>query len=147
MEYRNIILKIRRHHQKLKTISEHVVNHKAIYKYNAQRSVHKYIINIFSVTNTTDHHVPFLSFLIDSEGRLACSRLLWTEWRQSRIRYILLHVYIFMMLSCIYLGHSGNTVLISNLQFKTKSGKKQRENIYRGNLILDSLKGISHWEY
>ena len=50
------------------------------------------------------------------------------------------------MWSCIYLGHSGNTVLISNLQFETKSGRKQRENIYKGNLILDSLKGISRWE-
>ena len=51
-----------------------------------------------------------------------------------------------MILSCIYLGHSGNTVLISNLKFETKSGRKQRETVYKGNLILDSLKGISGWE-
>ena len=52
-----------------------------------------------------------------------------------------------MILSCIYLGYIGNTVLISNLHFETKSGKKQQETIYKGNLILDSLKGISRWEY
>ena len=36
-------------------------------------------------------------------------------------------------------------VLISNLKYETKSGKKQQETIYKGILILDSLKGISHW--
>ena len=46
------------------------------------------------------------------------------------------------MLSYIYLGHIGNTVLISNLQFETKSEGKWRETIYKGNLILDSLKVI-----
>ena len=51
-----------------------------------------------------------------------------------------------MMLSYIYLVQSGNTELISNLQFETKSGRKYRETIYKGNLILDSIKGISHSE-
>ena len=50
------------------------------------------------------------------------------------------------MLSCIYLGNSGKTVLISNLQFETKSGRKYQETIYKGNLILESLKGIPRWE-
>ena len=50
------------------------------------------------------------------------------------------------MLSCIYLGHSVNTVLIPNLKFETKSGRKYQETIYKGNLILDDLKGISRWE-
>ena len=43
--------------------------------------------------------------------------------------------------------HSGNTVLISNLQFKTKSGRKYRENIYKENIILNYFKGISSWEF
>ena len=51
-----------------------------------------------------------------------------------------------MMLSCIYLGHSGKTVLISNLQFETNSMRKYRETIYKENLILDYLKVISRWE-
>ena len=51
------------------------------------------------------------------------------------------------MLSLIYLGHSGNTVLILNLQFETKSGRKYQETIYKGNLILDFLKGTLCWEY
>ena len=50
------------------------------------------------------------------------------------------------MLSCIYLRHSGTTGPISNLQFETKSGSKRRETIYKGNIILDYLKGISRWE-
>ena len=50
------------------------------------------------------------------------------------------------MLSCIYLGHSGNTVLIPNLQLETKSGRKKMETIYKGNLIIDSLKEISRLE-
>ena len=29
-----------------------------------------------------------------------------------------------MILSCIYLGQNGYTVVISNLQFETKNGKK-----------------------
>ena len=87
-----------------------------------------------------------LSCMIDSDGRLACYRLLWIDLKLSRVRYLLLHVYTwFMMLSWIYLGHSGNTVLISNLQFETKSGRKRRETIYRENLIIDSLKVISRW--
>ena len=40
-----------------------------------------------------------------------------------------------MMLLCRYLGHIGDTVLIPNLQFETKSGNKNPENIYKGNLI------------
>ena len=47
-----------------------------------------------------------------------------------------------MILSCIYLGHSGNPVLISNLKSESKIGKKYPETIYKGNLIQDSLKGI-----
>ena len=40
-------------------------------------------------------------------------------------RVLLLHVNIsIVILSCRYLGHSGDTVLISNLQFETKSGNK-----------------------
>ena len=37
----------------------------------------------------------------------------------------------FMMLSCIYLGHSGKTVLISDLTFETKSGKGAPTGVYR----------------
>ena len=37
-----------------------------------------------------------------------------------------------MVLYCSYLGHSRNTVLISNLQFKTKSGKKYWEIFTKG---------------
>ena len=47
-----------------------------------------------------------------------------------------------IILSCSYLGHSGDNVLNSNLKLETKSGKKQRGNIYKGNLIQGSLKGI-----
>ena len=50
------------------------------------------------------------------------------------------------MLSWIYLGHSDNTVMIWNLKFKIKSGQKWQETIYKSNLIIDSLKGILHWE-
>ena len=38
------------------------------------------------------------------------------------------------------------TVVISNLQFGTKSRNKYRENIKKGYLIFDSTKGTSHWE-
>ena len=66
-----------------------------------------------------------LSCLMESDGRQDWSRLLWTYWRWSRLRYLQLHVYIwFMVLSCIHFLHSGNTVLISNLQFEIKSGRK-----------------------
>ena len=51
-----------------------------------------------------------------------------------------------MILSCIYLGYNGNNVLISNLQFETKSGRKYWETFYKDNLILDYLKVISRWE-
>ena len=51
------------------------------------------------------------------------------------------------MLYCSYLGHSGYTVLIPSLQFETNKRSKYQENIYKGNLIIDSLKGISSWEY
>ena len=85
----------------------------------------------------------YLSCLRASYGRLSWYRLLWIDWRCSRVRKFLLSVYIwFMMLSCIYLGHSGNFVLILNLQFETKSGRKYRENIYKGNIIIDYLKWI-----
>ena len=47
-----------------------------------------------------------------------------------------------MMLSCSYLGHSDDTVMIPHLQLQTKSGSKYQENIYKGDLIWDSLKGI-----
>ena len=43
------------------------------------------------------------------------------------VRVFLLHVDIrIMILSCSYLGHIGDTVLITNLQFETNSGRKQR---------------------
>ena len=88
-----------------------------------------------------------LSCLRESDGRLAWSRILWTYWRCSRLRYLILHVYIwFTMLYWIYLGHSGNTGLIPNLQFETKSGMKYWKTVYKGNIIIDSLEGISHWE-
>ena len=47
-----------------------------------------------------------------------------------------------MILSCSYLGHSGDTVLILDLQLETKSGNKQQETINKGNLIQYFLKGI-----
>ena len=50
-----------------------------------------------------------------------------------------------MFLFCIYLGHSGNTVVIPNVKFETKSGSKYQETVYKGNLIPDSLKGILRW--
>ena len=56
-------------------------------------------------------------------------------------------IFLFMILSCIYLGHSGNTVLISNLQCETKSGSKYRETSYKWNPFLDYIRGIYHWEY
>ena len=34
-----------------------------------------------------------------------------------------------VMESCSYLGHSGDTVLIPNLQLETKSERKQQEKI------------------
>ena len=46
------------------------------------------------------------------------------------------------MLSCSYLGNSGDIVLITNLQLETKSGRQQRETIYKWNIIKYSLKGI-----
>ena len=50
------------------------------------------------------------------------------------------------MLLCNYLGCSDDTVLIPNLQFETKSGRKWQENIYKGNIIKYDPKGIHHWE-
>ena len=50
------------------------------------------------------------------------------------------------MLSCIYLGHIGNTVLISNLQLEYKIGRNYQETIYKRNIIIDYLKVISRWE-
>ena len=52
-----------------------------------------------------------------------------------------------MIFSCSYLGHSGDTILIYILQLETKSGNKYQETIYKENLIQDSPKGISCWEY
>ena len=46
-----------------------------------------------------------------------------------------------MILSCSYLGHSGDTVLVLNLKLETKSGGKHRETIYRSNIIRYYLKG------
>ena len=49
---------------------------------------------------------------------------------------LIMHVDInIMILSCSYLGHSGDTILVSNLQFETKSGRKLREDIYKDDLI------------
>ena len=46
---------------------------------------------------------------------------------------LILHVDIrIMMLYCRYLGHSGDTVQILNLQFETKSGRKEREIFTKG---------------
>ena len=46
---------------------------------------------------------------------------------------LILHVYIrIMILSCSYLGHSGDTVLVSNLQLETKSERKYWEIITNG---------------
>ena len=59
----------------------------------------------------------------------------------------LLHVDIkIMILYCSYLGNSGDTVLISNLKFETKSGMKYREIIHKMNLIRYSFKEIYLWE-
>ena len=52
-----------------------------------------------------------------------------------------------MILSCSYLGHSVDTLVILILKFKNKSGKKYWETIYKGDLIQDSLKGIPHCRY
>ena len=66
--------------------------------------------------------------------------LVWTRVSTGDGIVLLLYVDIrIMILSCSYLGHSGVTVLISNLQFKTDSGRKYWENIYKGDLNQDSL--------
>ena len=58
-------------------------------------------------------------------------------------RVFLLHVNIrIIILSCIYLGHSDATVLISNIQLETNNGSKQQGNIYRLDISRCSLKGI-----
>ena len=55
---------------------------------------------------------------------------------------LILHVDIsIMILSCIYLGRSADTVLISILQFKTKSGKIVGNYLQR-NLALGILNMI-----
>ena len=36
--------------------------------------------------------------------------------------------------------------MISDFQFKTKSGNKQQETIYKGNILRGSLKGILNFE-
>ena len=49
---------------------------------------------------------------------------------------LLLHVDIrIMILYCRYLGLSGGTVLLLNLQCEANSGRTQQETIYKGNLI------------
>ena len=66
-----------------------------------------------------------MSFLIDSVSRLAWFRLLGTDKRYSRVRVLMLHVDIMIViLFCSYLGHSGDTVLIWDLQFETKIERK-----------------------
>ena len=61
-------------------------------------------------------------------------------------RVFLLHVNIrIIILSCIYLGHSDATVLISNIQLETNNGSKQQGNIYRLDISRCSLKGIQRW--
>ena len=63
------------------------------------------------------------------------------------VRVLLLHVDInIIILSFRYLGRNGDTVLIPNLKFETKSERKYRETIYKFNLIQDSLKGIYLWQ-
>ena len=48
-----------------------------------------------------------------------------------------------MVLSFIYLGQSGDTVLVSGLQFETNIGRKYQETIYKGNIIWDLSKEYS----
>ena len=48
--------------------------------------------------------------------------------------------------SYVYFGHSGDTVMIPNLQFETNSGRKYWGTIDKGNFIIDSLKVIYRWE-
>ena len=56
---------------------------------------------------------------------LAWSRILGIDWRWYRVIVLLLNVDIgIIILSCRYLGHSGYTVLISNLKFESKSKRK-----------------------
>ena len=50
------------------------------------------------------------------------------------------------MLSYIYLGRIYDIVVILDLKLETKIGKKEQVTIYKGNLILDSLKEILRWE-
>ena len=57
--------------------------------------------------------------------RLAWSRILGTDYMWYRLRFLLLNVDVrIVMLSCIYLGNIGDTFLIPDLQFETKSGSK-----------------------
>ena len=57
-------------------------------------------------------------------SKLAWYSLPGTYWRWYRLRTFLLNVNIrIMTLYCRHLGYSGDTVLIPNLQFKTKSGR------------------------
>ena len=80
-------------------------------------------------------------------SRLAQYRILGTDWSWSRLRVFPLHVGIrIMMLSCSYLGYSGDTVLFSYLQFETKGERKYRETIYKWNIIRNYLKVIWRWE-
>ena len=56
---------------------------------------------------------------------LVCSRLLGIDWRWYSVIFSILNVDIrLILLSWRYLGLSGDTVLIPNLQFETNSGRK-----------------------
>ena len=50
------------------------------------------------------------------------------------------------MLSCSYLVHSGDTVLIPNLHFETNSESKYQEAVNKGNIVQNYLKGMQCWE-
>ena len=56
---------------------------------------------------------------------------------------LILHVDIsIIILSCSYLVQSGDTVLIPDLKFETKSGRKYLENVYKGDIFQDPFKLI-----
>ena len=51
--------------------------------------------------------------------------LIGTDWRWSRVRVLLLHVDMrIIILSRSYLRHSGNTLIVTNLQLEANIGKK-----------------------
>ena len=56
---------------------------------------------------------------------------------------LILHVDIsIIILFCSYLVQSGDTVLIPDLKFETKSGRKYLENVYKGDIFQDPFKLI-----